>query len=73
MQTKYFENGAKLQAINETLVGGTLLASLNQDINTSDFNATTQKGGADVATLGKNLGIGLAAANRTRAVITQRG
>jgi hypothetical protein len=72
MRTKYIGTDATLQAINETLDSGTLEVSLNQNLNISEVNATIRKGGAYVDTLGKNLGIGLEAANWMRAVTTQQ-
>jgi hypothetical protein len=73
MQTKYSDTDTKLQAIDKTFEAGILLVSLKQQVNISEFNATTRKGGDDGADLSRNLGIGLKAANLTRDVTTQRG
>jgi hypothetical protein len=73
MHTKYSDTDTKLQAINKTLEAGILLASLKHNVNISNVNATTRNGGIDVATLGRNLGIGIEVAKGMRAVTTQRG
>jgi hypothetical protein len=56
---------------------GTLLAELdenNLNLNVSMVKSEMRdKGGIDAATLSKNWGIGIEAANRTRLVTTQRG
>ena len=78
IKAKYSDTDAKLQHINEALDDKTLLAGLHRnvqisEVNMSSLNVTVRKGGVDVPTLARNLGISLEAASRTRAVTTQRG
>jgi hypothetical protein len=78
IKARYIDTDAKLQHINEALDDKTLLAGLHRNVqisemNMSSLNVTVRKGGVDVPTLARNLGISLEAASRTRAVTTQRG
>jgi hypothetical protein len=67
-----------MQNINEALNDKMLLACLNHHVHISEFkmsslHSTVTKGGVDVPTLARNLGISLEVAKRTRAVTSQRG
>jgi hypothetical protein len=68
-----------LQDLSIVLNNITALAELKHNVNIADLNVPSihatmrDKGGADVATLAKNFGIGIEAATRTRLVTTQRG
>jgi hypothetical protein len=68
MHTKHSAPDVKLHTIDTTLEAGTLLVSLKQNGNISDVSTTACYGGVDVATLSRNLGIGLEMAKRTRDV-----
>jgi hypothetical protein len=64
LKAKYSDTDAKLQNINESLNYKTLLAGLNRhvhifEVNMSSLHATVRKGGLDVSTLARNLGISL--------------
>jgi hypothetical protein len=65
----YSDTSEKLQDLSPVLDDGTLLEELDCVKTTTDLNVT----GVDAATLAKNWGIGIEAANRTHLVTTQRG
>jgi hypothetical protein len=77
--TKYSDTSAKLQDLSPVLDDGTLLAELDNITTATDLNVPLvksemrDKAGFDAATLAKNWGIGIKAANRMRLVTTQRG
>jgi hypothetical protein len=77
LSSKYSDTSAKLQDLSAVLDDGTLLAELddnNLKLNISLVKSEMRdKAGIDAATLAKNWGIGIEAANRTRLVTTQRG
>jgi hypothetical protein len=78
IKAKYIDTDAKLQHINEALDDKTLLTGLNRNVHISEVNMsslyiTVRKGGVDMHTLARNLGISLEVAKRTRAVTNQRG
>jgi hypothetical protein len=77
LSSKYSDTSVKLQDLSAVLDDGALLAEL--DDNNLNFNISLvksdmrYKAGIDAATLAKNWGIDIEAANRTRLVTTQRG
>jgi hypothetical protein len=78
IKANYSDTDAKLQHINEALNDKTLLVGMNRHVHISELNmlslhVTVRKGGFDVPTLARNLGISLEVAKRTRTVTTQRG
>jgi hypothetical protein len=77
LSSKYSDTSAKLQDLSTVLDDGRLLAELddnNLNLNVSLVKSEMRdKAGVDAATLAKNWGIGIEAANRTRLVTTQRG
>jgi hypothetical protein len=78
IKAKYSDTDAKRQYINEALNDKTLLAGLNRHVHISEVNmaslhATVRKGGVDVPTLARSLGISIEVAKRVCDVTTQRG
>jgi hypothetical protein len=77
LSSKNSDTSAKLQDLSSVLDGGTLLAELddnNLNLNISLVKSEMRdKAGVDAATLAKNCGIGIEAAERTRLVTTLRG
>jgi hypothetical protein len=77
MSSNYSDTSAKLQDLSAVLDDGTLLEELdekNLNLNVSMVKYEMRdKGGIYAATLAKNWGIGIEAANKTRLVTTQRG
>jgi hypothetical protein len=79
MAASFSEKTIKLQVLSLTLCDSSLLQEMVShvhisEVNMSSLNADTRDGGwVDVATLAKNFGIGIEAANITRLVTTQRG
>jgi chromosome segregation ATPase len=64
IKAKYSDTDAKLQHINEALNDKMLLAGLKRHVHISvvkmySLHATVRKGGVDVPTLSRNLGISL--------------
>jgi hypothetical protein len=71
IKVRYSDTDAKLQHINEALDDKTLLTGLHRNVQISEMsmsslNVTVRKGGIDVPTLARNLGISLEAASRAR-------
>jgi hypothetical protein len=79
MAGTFSDTKLKLQALSLTLDDSSLLQEMMSHVRISDVNMSSltadmrDGGGVDVANLGKNFGIGIEAAKRTRLVTTQRG
>jgi hypothetical protein len=76
IKAKYIDTDAKLQHINEALDDKTLLTGLNRNVHISNMSSlyvTVRKGGVDMQTMARSLGISLEVAKQTRNVTTQRG
>jgi hypothetical protein len=79
MADTFSDTTIKLQALSLTLDDSSLLQELTRHVHISEVNMSSltsdicDEGGVDVATLAKNFGIGIEAANRTRLVTTQMG
>jgi hypothetical protein len=79
MAETFSDTTIKLQAISLILDDSSLLQEMKSQVHISEANISSLKvdmgdgGGADVATLANNFGIGIKASKITRIVTTQRG